>query len=408
MIFSGRAFVYHGKGDVRLEDREVLCGPTDLVVKVLMCARCGTDKTIFLKGHRNVDPYAPVVLGHELVGEVVAVGDKVPGLTKGIGCSEGKRLSDGYLNFHVGERLTFQSRIARYRKGLMLIPDPIANLSFQIDGGYAQYMQVPAELIQSESVLRVPDNVSDEAACLVEPAACALESIFATPHPTGANSEGRHQYRAGILPGGLTCIIGSGTLSLIYAALAHLEGAREIHLMVRSQEKAALARKILGPWIRPYVAPQAHEETAAGRLAAEKKIVEEMKDITGGYLFDDVIAACADPNAQRLMLQLYTPEGYAVGACFGGTHEKVDGADIDLHHYRCAKTVGTSGCSTDAMKTVLRWLETGKLALDGFVDERRWSLQDSPAEFLTASSSLKPVLYPWDGHDSTSGHTDRH
>jgi threonine dehydrogenase-like Zn-dependent dehydrogenase len=39
-----------------------------------MCARCGTDKTIYRFGHPNVDPYAPVVLGHELVARIIEVG----------------------------------------------------------------------------------------------------------------------------------------------------------------------------------------------------------------------------------------------------------------------------------------------------------------------------------------------
>ena len=109
----------------------------------------------------------------------------------------------------------------------MVIPNPIANLSFQMDGGYARYMKVPESMIRSESVLRVPDSVSNEEACLVEPAACALESIFATPHPIGVDEDGRHVFRAGIQRGGRTCVIGSGTMGITYAALALCEGARD-------------------------------------------------------------------------------------------------------------------------------------------------------------------------------------
>ena len=106
------------------------------------------------------------------------------------------------------------------------------------------------------------------------------------------------------------------------------------------------------------------------------------------------ISACASPAAQRLMLRLYTPEGYAVGACFGGTHRLVDAANIDLNHYRAAKTMGTSGCSTDCMVTVLKWLEEGRLYLEGFLSERRFSLEDDPHEFFaTYADGLKPVLF---------------
>ena len=143
-VYRSRSFVYLGKpGAVSTETLTLKPGPRDLLVKVVMCARCGTDKTIYRSGHPNVDPYAPVVLGHELVARIVEVGREVRTLTQGIGYREGKTLPEASLDFKPGERVTFQSRIARYRDGLMLVPRPIANLSFQINGGYAQYMVVP-------------------------------------------------------------------------------------------------------------------------------------------------------------------------------------------------------------------------------------------------------------------------
>jgi len=394
-VYESEAWVYLGRpGAVARQTIEVECGPTDLVIEITICARCGTDKTIHREGHPRVDPYAPVVLGHELVGRIAQVGTKVSTLVEGIGYREGKTLAPAYLDFRVGERVVCQSRNARYRNGLMLIPRPITNLSSDIHGGYSRYMRVPESMIRSGSVLRVPDSVSDEEACLVEPTACALESIFATPHQVGVNDEGRHIFRAGIQPGGSTCIIGSGTVSMIYAALALLEGAERTVMIVRSEAKRELVNKMLGDKVEVYLAPRTGEAASPETLAAEDRIVQDLSDLTGGYLFDDVISACASPAAQRLMLRLYTPEGYAVGACFGGTHRLVDAANIDANHYRAAKTMGTSGCSTDCMKTVLKWLEEERLSLQGFISRRRFTLKDDPHEFFTTDADgLKPALF---------------
>ncbi|MCC7354384.1 MAG: alcohol dehydrogenase catalytic domain-containing protein [Anaerolineae bacterium] len=393
-IFRSKAFVYQGRPQAVARDTlSIESGPRDLVVEVLMCARCGTDKTIYRYGHPNVDPYAPVVLGHELVGRIVQVGKEVRTLRAGIGYREGQVLLDAYLDFREGERVCFQSRLARYRHGLMLIPKPIANLSFQINGGYAEYMKVPETMIRSGSVLRVPDHVADEEAALVEPTACALESIFATPHPIGVDAEGRHLYRAGIQPGGNVCVIGSGTVSMIYALLALLEGAGKVVLIVRSESKRELVQRVLGDQVSIYRAPLTADEATPETLAAEDAIVADLTKLTGGYLFDDVAAANASPAAQRLMLRLYAPEGYAVGACFGGTHRLVDAANIDLNHYRAAKTVGTSGCSTAGMETILKWLESGRLHLRGLVSSRHFTLDDDPHEFFTTEADgLKPAL----------------
>jgi L-iditol 2-dehydrogenase len=395
-IYTSKAFVYLGRpGAVETRTIEVECGPRDLVVEVIICARCGTDKTVYRFGHPNVDPYAPVVLGHELVGRVVEVGTEVARLKEGIGYRAGEVLSDAYLDFRPGERVTFQGRIARHSpEGMMLIPRPIANLSFQFDGGYAQYMRVPETMIRSESVLRVPDGISDEEGCLVEPAACALESIFATPHPTGMDEHGRHLYRAGVKPGGNVCIIGSGTLAMIYATLALLEGAGRVVMIVRSEAKRELAARVMGGQVDVYVSPRIEEAASEEALAAEQQVVDDLRELTGGPLFDDVAAACASTAAQRLMLKLYNPEGYAVGACFGGTHRLVDGADLDQNHYRAAKTIGTSGCSTTCMKTILNWLAEDRLDLNGFISARRFTLDDDPHEFFTTDADgLKPALF---------------
>ena len=394
--YRSKAFVYLGRpGAVARETIEMECGPRDLVVQVLMCARCGTDKTVYRCGHPNVDPYAPTVLGHELVARIVEVGSEVKTLKEGIGYRAGQELSDEYLDFHPGQRMTFQSRIARYnRQGLMLIPDPIANLSFQMNGGYAEYMKVPESMIRSESVLAVPEQVTDEEACLVEPTACALESIYATVHPVGVDQEGRHQYRAGIKPDGNVCVIGSGTVSMIYAKLALLEGARRVVMIVRSQAKKELVAKVLGEQVQVYVSTGTTEQATEQTLAAEEKITEDLARMTDGYLFDDVVAACASAGAQRLMLKLYSPEGYAVGACFGGTHQLLDKANLDVSHYRAAKTIGTSGCSTDGMKAVRDWLASDRLDLNGLISKQRFSLNDDPHEFFTtAADGLKPALF---------------
>jgi threonine dehydrogenase-like Zn-dependent dehydrogenase len=394
-LYESKAFVYQGRPKAMTrETLAIECSPRDLVVEVLMCARCGTDKTIYHSGHPNVDPYAPVVLGHELVARVVEVGYEVHTLNEGIGYREGSILPPEYLEFQPGERVTVQGRIARYRHGLMLVPKPIANLSFQINGGYSQYMLVPETMIRSESMLRVPDNITDEEACLVEPAACALESIFASPHATGVDEQGRHLFRTGIQPEGNVCIIGSGTVGMIYATLAHLEGAGRIVLIVRSEYKKKLVEKVLGDKVEVYIAPQTAEDASPETLEAEDAVVGDLSDLTDGYLFDDVIAACASPAAQRLMLRLYAPEGYAVGACFGGTHQLVDAANLDTNHYRAAKTIGTSGCSTDCIKTILNWLENGQLDLRGFISKRHFTLEDDPHEFFTTDADgLKPALF---------------
>ncbi|MBD3306450.1 alcohol dehydrogenase catalytic domain-containing protein [candidate division KSB3 bacterium] len=391
------AFVYHKAGDVRREEKTIEWGETDLLVKVLASARCGTDKTIFYKGHPKVDQHTPIILGHELVGEIVGVGKQVNALTQGIGYKAGSTLTEDYLDFKEGEKVTVQSRIARYQNGLMLTTDPITILSFFIDGGYSQYMKIPRELIQSGSVMRIPSGISDEEGALVEPAACALESIFNTPHSVGVNSDGTHLFHSGVKQDGLACVIGSGTVSMIYALLCRAKGSREVYLLVRSEQKAAAARNLLGQGFTVYTIPKYDDQPLDQKLAIERDIATALTERTQGHLFDDVISACASPDAQRLMLELYNPVGYAVGACFGGTHALVDQANIDQNHYRMAKTIGTSGCSNRSMEVIIDMLAQKTLSFKGLTAGKRYTFRTDPQEFFTTTEEgLKPVLYAWE------------
>ena len=279
----------------------------------------------------------------------------------------------------------------------MLMRDPIENLTFNIPGGFAQYMIVPESMIRAGAVLPVPDGVSDEEAALTEPAACALESIYATPHPVGVDEDGRHIVRSGIKQGGRTLVIGSGTLAMVSGALAHKDGAGDVWFIVRSKKKERLLRDVLGDWPRIRILPDYATRPFPDKHRLEADLESEFADLTHGELFDDLVLACPSTDAQRLMFRLLNPDGYGVAACFAGLHEASDHAEVDLLHYRIGKAVGTSGCSTRSMETVLRWIADGGLSLKGFTCPRRFSLNEDPEEFFqTAADGRKPMLYPWD------------
>jgi len=393
--YESACFVYHGPQDVQREKRFVSCPKDGLLLKIRTAGLCSTDRSVYRNGHPKVDPHVPVILGHELCGEIVAKGAEVGSCREGVGYLQGEQLNSKQIDFPLGQRVTLQSRIARYANGLMLTKDPLTILSFSIDGGYAQYMVVPDLLIRSGSVLRIPDHVSDVEGALVEPAACALEALFSTPHPIGVDKEGRHLFRTGVKRGGLACIIGSGTLAMIYARLCLMDGAAKVFVLVRSQEKAQRITRLIPNRVQAVVVPRYDRRPLSEKMEIEKDIVQKLDLLTEGHLFDDVVLACADPDAQRLMLELYTPEGYAVGSCFAGLRRRSENAHVDLNHYRTAITMGTSGCSTATMETALNRIAQGELAVGDLVSPAAFDLDDDPHRFFTAKTDgLKAMLYP--------------
>lgn len=132
-------------------------------MKVSACAVCGYDARVYRKGHRKVSP--PVVLGHELCGEIqndinihgswIKTGSRVA-LCPLIPCLECAYCQAGEYNLCTNLR----------------------EIGSTQDGGFAQYVTIPDHIIEIGGLVKVPDSLSDEEAALLEPLACCLNSFL--------------------------------------------------------------------------------------------------------------------------------------------------------------------------------------------------------------------------------------
>ena len=466
------AMIYHGRGDVGvIPDRPYFCTEHDVLAKVIMVHRCGTDVKILAKGRpvpleesllaelrgylgvegdakpecfrtyadllygRPLDAEPPDglfreaqryleglsaqqreilstrlrrewgrVLGHEMVVQVEHVGSKVKELTAPFGYTETEpRLSDDYLDFQVGERLTVQTRVARYQlppahlragdvRGVQLLSQDHQNMAMELDGAYAEYLRLTPEMIQSGSLLRVPSGISDVEAALVEPAACLLDCFDLGVHPEAQGPRG-NVMKKGVKRGGHTAVIGSGAMAFMAAQMALHEdelievgGAAKVTMLVRSEQKAELGRQLLSaePRIDYLVCPPG---------ADDERIVGSMKERYGPESgFDDVILAAGDHATVALAHKLVAGSDWRVHA-FAGTRGPTE-MESGLWHYGNAGTHGTSGCNTKAMENVIGMIERG-FELEKF-SGRRYTLPDlrrDPSPFFT-DTHLRPVLLP--------------
>lgn len=164
-----RAAVYHGAGDIRIENvaRPADPGPGDLLVRVVRAAICGTDAGEYTAGPKLVPLHAPhphsghggpVVLGHEFTGEVVAVGV-------------------GVTDFRPGDRVVSGAGVScgecgRCREGRTNLCERYFTIGLHVDGGLAEYVTTPARICAS-----VPERCSADAAALSQPLAIALHAL---------------------------------------------------------------------------------------------------------------------------------------------------------------------------------------------------------------------------------------
>jgi L-iditol 2-dehydrogenase len=194
-----RAAVYRGVNDVRVETVSVpKIGPGELLVRVHTCGICGTDLKKIASGSHS----APRIFGHETSGVVAAAGEKVSQFKPG----------DRVVVFHhipCGEcyycrHKTF-AQCETYKKvGCTAGFEPSG-------GGFAEYVRV-MDWIVDHGTVRIPDGVSFEQACFVEPVNTCMKGIEILQ----------------LMPGECVLVIGQGPIGIILSTLAKRSGARVI------------------------------------------------------------------------------------------------------------------------------------------------------------------------------------
>jgi len=187
-----RVATYYNNSDVRLEEMPMpKIGHGELLIKVHASGICGSDVLEWYRINK-----APLVLGHEIAGEVVAVG-------KGVG------------RYKEGDRVTAAHHVpcntCHYcLSGHHTACDTLRQTNFD-PGGFAEYIRLPAINVD-RGVFLLPDGVSYEEATFTEPLACVL----------------RGQRMAVMKPGCSVLVIGSGIAGLLHVQLARMLGASRV------------------------------------------------------------------------------------------------------------------------------------------------------------------------------------
>lgn len=214
------AAVYYSADRIAIERLEV---PTpdagEALVKVAMCGICGSDLMTWY-----TDAKAPTVLGHEIVGHIAALGDQA-------------RAADRTLR--VGDRVFVHHHAPcglchTCRRGFETLCTEFASNTL-LNGGFAEYVHVPAELVRTEMIV-LPDAISDEEGTCLEPLACCVRGV----------------QRARITTGMSVVIIGLGPLGQLYLRTAIAAGARVVGVN-RGRERRELAASS-GARVSPAVA----------------------------------------------------------------------------------------------------------------------------------------------------------
>lgn len=343
--------VYYGPDDLRLEKREKPdIGADEAVLKVVCAGICGTDLRILHGEHRKYSKGTVRIPGHEVVGDIVAVGSNVTGLETGQRMVVAPNFGCG----HCRQCVTGNNNLCANFGGI----------GITLDGAFAEYMRIPAPLILQGNLIPIDSELDPAAAALIEPFACVL----------------RGQEPLQIGPDDVVLVVGAGPIGVMHVMLARLQGARRV---IVSELSAARLPQVL------------KLGADRGVNVAEEDLAQIILEETDGQGADVIITAAPAHKAQEDALRLA-----AIGGrinYFGGLpkgHPTIT-FDSNLVHYKELIVTGTTACSTRDCWRAAEIVKAGRIDLTQVVGER-YALQDihSALEAAENRNALKIVVEP--------------
>lgn len=345
------AAVYHGPKDLRIEQVPLpKIRQGELLVKVMDASICGTDLRIFHGNHRMFPEGTVRIPGHEVVGTIAEIGGNIPGyqidqrvfVAPNMGCGHCRQCISGNNNL-----------CANYDA-----------VGVTIDGGFAEYMRVPANSVNQGNVITVSESVDPAVAALMEPFACVL----------------RGQNALHIKPGETVLVMGAGPIGVMHTKLAKVRGAGRVIVSEPIPDRATQA-KLMG----------------ADRVVnpTEEDLPAILNEETAGRGADVIIVAAPVHAAQEAALNLA-----AIGGrinFFGGLPKDRPSINFDsnLVHYKELVITATTACSTADCWQTAEIVNAGLVDLSGLVSQR-FPLNEAIQAFAAAEDrkSLKIVLEP--------------
>lgn len=340
------AAVLYGKEHVEVEPVAVPeVGAGDVLVRVKAALTCGTDVKVFSRGYHARMIVPPALFGHELAGDIVAVGA-------------------GVKRFKVGQRIMAANsapcgKCFYCKKGAEnLCEDLLFN-----NGAYAEYIRIPARIVE-RNTHELPSHVSYQDAALAEPLACVLRGVDETS----------------IRPGDNVVVIGLGPIGLMFVRVAALKGARVIAVGRRQMQldrAAALGAQVL--------------LTADDSL----NIVTAVRDVTKDHGADVAIEAVGSPRTWQEAVQMVRRGGTVnfFGGCPNDTTVPIDTGHL---HYS-EITLKASFHHTPAhIKAALEMISAGHITARQFVngEEPLKNLLDVFKHLMSHNGHLKTAIIP--------------
>lgn len=338
-----RVAMYYRNNDVRLQEMpKPQIGPNELLVKVVSSGICGSDVMEWYRIKR-----APLVLGHEIAGDIAEVGKSVK-------------------KFKVGQRVFVSHHVpcmkCRYcLAGHTSTCDTLRSTNF-FPGGFAEYLRVP-EVNMENGVYVLPKQLTYDDGTFVEPLGCVVRGFKAM------------RFR----PGTTVLVLGSGIAGLMNIKVA----------------KAYGASRIIATDVSRYRLDAAKRFGADATIEATKDVPKLAREANGGRPVDYAIVCAGAASAVDQALKSIDRGGTILlfAPPLPGTQVQVPFGDL----WKDEITITTTyAASPDDIREAIELLRSKKVVLSDMITHR-FGLADTGKGFslvAAAGESIKVIVEP--------------
>ena len=291
-------------------------GAGEALIAVRLAGVCGTDLHVHAGGFGARYPLTP---GHEVVGEVVALGA-------------------GEHDVQVGQLVAIDNMIScgqcrACREGSPGFCEHLTSLGITAPGGFAELMVAPSARCYPV------DGINLDTAVLAEPLSCAVHGLDVLGAQAGAD----------------VLVVGAGPTGLILTQLLRSGGAGRLTVCSSSDLKLALANRFGADMI------------VKTRLTSDPTSAESLRDISPGG-FDIVVDATGVVEAMSRLPQLLRPRGTLLVYGMADETDTLPVSPYDI--FRRELTIKGSFARSFEFGRAVRMLETGRISVEGMVTHR--------------------------------------